>query len=247
MNAIRPVPSLATSQPFILPVPADFEGIAGEQKLGYSVATGFPVNLLSVTTNLSTCRVQIVGRRQELWSDEFIAVQSLAGRADKTNIYLPIFAPYRMGSRDILQGNFVNPSGEAAGALYFWGERGDSERVVKNLEYPTPYMAQVTPTVTSTRPKTRQIDQNFVVFGAFFEPALAGTQVLISDSFSNQNWSADFVPIEAVAGNRSNNTPQLYFPKPFLLPKNAQLIVQFSGVSTSAQFTFFGILAPDAE
>lgn len=231
--------------PFFLNMQIPFTSQAGENIPTATKGENFDLNVRGAWTDLVDVRARLGSTQNgSQWSTQQVPLLSIAGASDLVHPMLYWRKPFTLGANHIIQGDFTNDGGEAAGNLSFYAERTENE-VIVSVKRSETYWLLINLGLSGGAtgvgtPQSAALEYPLLVYGLL--STAEAFDVRLMDTSNNYAWSSDQLPIGAFAGLRASGIvqPIMYYPKPYYLRPNATIRAEWtnSGAETGGYLAF---------
>jgi hypothetical protein len=240
-RGVRSSRIITTGLPWLtdMSVPFGAVPVLNEQVVGFTKAQDFDVVTLGAWSSLvsARARLSVTGYARD-WSIEQVPVQTFAGNTDKVQPIRWTRQPSILPAQAVIRGDWINSGTEAAGrATWFCDRYRKMPRRLEVIES-VAYFLQLDLSLAGLTAFTSPIDDPVLIWGAQTNAAAAARLIQLYDEKQSYQWSAEQLPVYAVAGFVTAVTPLVFYPRPYFLDKRSRLRGNFDAVTTNGYMTF---------
>lgn len=233
---------------YLMTVPFSSPGVVGEQIPAYSKDVGFDSLILGAWTDLTAAQVQLLSASSGWeYSSELIPCRAMFGNSTEVNPILWWEDPVFLSAHSTFKTNWKNVGGESGtfNAIFYAKKVdmfdhagnligvGDQDVHVKLTQPFRLFMDLSVP-----KPATLPINQDILIYGATCNLETSTFLIRVINESNSWAWSADQIPIRAIAGVDGAVQPILRYDRPYFLPANVRLRADTSAQVTGAYITF---------
>ncbi len=211
------------SQVFWLNMTVPFTSVVNETPTAFTEPEGFDSIIRASWTDLRFARVRFTeSRTDRAWSVPLVRIRSIAGASDQVQPLVSLPDPVYLEQRGQIKGEWLNTGAEAAGRVCWYSELAGMDGQVAIKAAMGYWLECDLSAVNST---TNAINEDLLIWGATTNVPVTILGRIFNET-TNFAWSAQQIPIRAMAGVDGQVQPIMRFHKPYLLPANVKLRVE---------------------
>lgn len=222
-------------QLFWLNMTVPFTSLLNETPTAFTEPEGFDSIIRASWSDLRFARVRMTeSRTDRAWSVPQVRIRSIAGSSDQVQPLVPLPDPIYLEARGQIKGEWLNTGAEAAGRVCWYSELAGMDQQV-HVKAAMGYWLECD--LSSVNATTNAINEDLLIWGATTNCAVTILGRIFNET-TNFAWSAQQIPIRAMAGVDGQVQPIMRFHKPYLLPANVKLRAEINTANTGQYIDF---------